>query len=65
MFGSTDACGEFVLEPYCKYDERPPDKWNDLLKAIYNEGKVIIHVIKSKDEVTVLKTESILVDQLR
>ena len=65
MFGSAETCGEFVGEPYSKYDERAPDKWNDLIKAIYNEGKVNIHVLKTKENATVLKTELIHAEQLR
>lgn len=55
MFGSTEHCAEFLAEPYTKYEEKAPDKWNDLVKAIYNDGKVNMHVLKSKEEATVIK----------
>ena len=55
MFGSAEHCSEFLAEPYTKYDEKAPDKWNDLIKGIFNEGKVHIHVLKSKEEATVVK----------
>lgn len=35
FFATADNCGEFVAEPYVKYEERAPDKWNDLIKAVY------------------------------
>jgi len=65
MFANDETCGEFVGGPYSKFDERAPDKWNELVKAVYNEGKVNIHVLKTKESATVLKTELIFTEQLR
>ena len=35
LFATPETCIDFVAEPYSKYEERAPDKWNDLFKAIY------------------------------
>jgi len=40
FFASADTCMDFVAEPYVKFDERPADKWNDLLKNMYDDGRV-------------------------
>ena len=34
FFATVESCIDFVQEPYTKYEERPPDKWNDIFKAI-------------------------------
>ena len=31
---TTETCGEFVAEPFTKYDERAPDKWNEIFKIM-------------------------------
>ena len=65
FFATTDSCGEFVSEPYAKYEERAPDKWNELIKSVYQDGATPLKVLKKRDEASVLKAESILVEQLR
>ncbi len=35
FFATADSCAEFVSEPYAKYEERAPDKWNELVKIVY------------------------------
>ena len=65
MFSTADTCIDFIAEPYTKYEERAPDKWAELIKAIYNDGKVNIRALKSKEESKVLKADTILVEQLR
>lgn len=65
FFASGEHCQEFVAEPYAKYEERAPDKWNELIKALYSEGAVKLRVLKSKDEAKILKPEQILGEQLR
>lgn len=34
FFASVETNIDYVNEPYTKYEERPPDKWNDIIKAI-------------------------------
>lgn len=65
MFATADKCIDFVAEPYTKFEERTPDKWAELIKAIYNEGKVQIRALQSKEHAAILKQESILVEQIR
>jgi len=56
---------DFVTEPYVKFEERAPDKWNDLLKNVFDDGKVQLNVLAMKEECQVLKPEAILVEQMR
>ena len=40
-FFATEAnAAEFVTETYSKFEDRSPDKWNELLKNVFDEGKV-------------------------
>jgi len=59
FFATADSCGEFISEPYVKYEERTPDKWNELIKSVYQEGNVALRVLKKKEDATALKQESI------
>ena len=65
MFATPETCIDFVAEPYTKYEERAPDKWNELFKGVYDEGRVNINVLRSKEDSTVIKAESVLIDQMR
>jgi len=40
FFATADKCIDFVAEPYTKFEEKTPERWAELIKAIYNEGKV-------------------------
>ena len=62
FFATPDVCIDFVAEPYSKYEERAPDKWNELIKAIYQDGNANLKVLKIKEDATVLKSESILTE---
>lgn len=64
FFASVDSCAEYVTEPYAKYEEKAPDKWNELVKLVYADGAVKIRVLKSKDEAQHIKPENILAPQL-
>lgn len=50
FFATSDTCMDFVTEPYVKFDERAPDKWNDLLKNVFDDGKVQLNVLAMKEE---------------
>ena len=34
FFATAENCIDYVQEPYTKYEERPPDKWNEIFKSI-------------------------------
>ena len=38
FFASADTCIDYVHEPYCKYEERSPDQWNEFIKEAYSDG---------------------------
>ena len=60
FFASADTCIDYVHEPYTKYEERPPDKWNEIFKTMQESG--MMHVLASKEESTVLEHSVILVE---
>ena len=38
FFATAETCIDYVQEPYTKYEERLPDKWNEIFKAIQESG---------------------------
>jgi hypothetical protein len=65
FFAQADTCMDFVGEPYTKYEERAPDKWNEILKQFYDEGRVEVTVLSAKEDAQVIKSEAILCEQMR
>jgi hypothetical protein len=65
FFGNAETVGEFINEAYSKYEERAPDKWNEYLKVIYDEGNCERVALSSKDTATLTDPDNILVEQLR
>lgn len=65
FFATADQCADYVGEPYAKFEERTPDKWNELLKNVFDEGQVQLNVLSSKEESCVVKPDGILVEQMR
>ena len=63
FFATAETCIDYVNEPYTKYEERPPDKWNDIMKAVTESGD--LKVLTSKEETTALQPAAILVEQMR
>ena len=57
-----DAMKEFVKEPYSKVDERPVEKWTELVNNLKN-GKV--KVLNEASESEILGAERVLGDQLK
>ena len=53
-FATADHCGEYVSEPYPKFEEKLPDKWNEWFKIVYADGKCKIKALGSKEESTLL-----------
>ena len=64
FFATPEIVVDFVQEVNTtKYEERLPDKWNDIFKAIQDGGE--LRVLASKEESTVLAPSLILVEQMR
>ena len=61
-FFSNADMAEYVKEPYAKYEDKPPDKWNEFFNAM-KQGQM--RVLTSRDEAKLLKIESIVVEQMR
>jgi hypothetical protein len=64
FFATSDQCVELVAEPYPKYEERAPDKWNELFKSVYQDGNCSMKVLKTKEDATILRPEQVLANQL-
>ena len=62
FFATADTCGEYIKETYVKYEERPPDKWNEFFNLM-KAGTM--RVLTSRDEAKLLKIDSIVVEQMR
>jgi hypothetical protein len=50
------------LEPYPKFEEKLPDKWNDHIKMLYGEGRCKVKALSSKEDCNVIPKENILVE---
>ena len=62
FFANADLCGELVSEPYPKYEERPPDKWNEWIKNVYGEARCRVKALGNKDEASLIPKENVLVE---
>jgi len=65
FFATSEHCREFVAEPYPKFEEKNPDKWNEWFKLLYGEGKCLVKALSRKEEASLIPQESILIEQLR
>jgi len=66
FFATVDSCGDYVSEPYPKFEEKLPDKWNDWFKLQYGDGKSItFKALGHKDEATLIQPTQVQVEQLR
>jgi len=48
FFGTQETCSDYINEVGAKFEDRNPDKWNELLKNVYNDGKVEMTVLVKK-----------------
>ena len=60
FFATADTCIDYIEEPYTKYEERLPDKWNEIFKAMQEAGE--LRVLAQKSDSTVLPPSMILVE---
>lgn len=66
FFATSESCGEYISEPYPKFEEKLPDKWNEWFKLQLGDGKTIqFKALGSKEEATLINASSVHVEQLR
>ena len=65
MLGSSDTCIDYLNLTLPKFEDRPPEKWNELVKAMSEDNTLKAHALSVKDDATLIQPEQILVDQLR
>ena len=63
FFATAENCIDFVAEPYTKYEERLPDKWNEVVTAASENAEM--RVLAAKEEASTIPAASILVEQMR
>jgi len=61
FFATTDDVKQYVRDPYPKYEDRAPDKWNDAIKFLkeYTMANVLRHNTNAK----LLNPDNILAPQ--
>jgi hypothetical protein len=60
FFATADTTIDFVAEPYTKYEERLPDRWNEIFKTMLESGSM--KVLTQKEDSSILNPEAILVE---
>ena len=60
-FATLQTCGEYVNEVYSRFEDRSPEKWNQI---IFDKDKAHFNVLIQKAEARVLRPDDILTDQL-
>ena len=66
FFATGESCGEYISEPYPKFEEKQPDKWNEWFKLQYGDGKSVnFRALGSKEESHFLQQTQVLCEQLR
>lgn len=61
FFASADNLKDFIKEPYAKFDERPPEKWTEVITiAKASTYKILVKA----DEATLVAPDRILKEQL-
>jgi hypothetical protein len=63
FFGSNDTCMDYVnLENFPKFEDRPADKWNDLLKGVLEDPGHSFKALSVKQDAEIIDIEKILID---
>ena len=66
FFGSNVTCIDYVnLDAFPKFEDRPADKWNDLLKGVLEDPSHSFKALSVKQDAEMVDPEKILVDQLK
>ena len=61
FFATGESCGEYISEPYPKFEEKQPDKWNEWFKLQYGDGKSVhFRAIGSKEEAHFIQPGQVL-----
>ena len=63
FFGTNDTCMDFLnLEVYPKFEDRTPDKWNELIKGVNEAPDKEVKALGQKDESTLIPHDHIVID---
>ena len=67
FFGTSDTCIDYVnVETFPKFEDRPADKWNEIVKAIFEDTNgTCLKALGQKDEASMINPEAVLVEQLK
>ena len=67
FFGNNDNLAEYMNEPYPKYEEKAPDKWNDVFNFMSEsrtDNELNIKVLKNSSSSSFISEDRLHVDQL-
>ena len=54
------------LETFPKFEDRVADKWNEVVKALFEDQEnTVMKALGQKDDASLIPHESVLVDQLK
>ena len=64
FFGNAESIGEFFSEPYIKPEERPYDKWNNIITMLKDAPELHFNVLKAAANATMIDPERVKGKQL-
>lgn len=64
FFGNAETIGEFFAEPYVKPEERPYDKWANIMTMLKDAPELEINVLKEASNATMVEGERVKGKQL-
>jgi hypothetical protein len=66
FLGSNETCNDYVnLDAFPKFEDRPADKWNELIKGVLEDPNHVFKALSVKHDSELIESEKILVDQLK
>lgn len=67
FFGNSETCIDYVnLETFPKFEDRAADKWNEVVKGIYEDQEhTVMKALSQKDDASMIPHEAVLVEQLK
>jgi hypothetical protein len=64
FFPNADNSGEYLADPYPKYEERAPEKWNEAFHAMIEAPNLEIRALLKAADSHIIEAERILAPQL-
>lgn len=65
FFASLENMSQHIKDPYPKLEERPPEKWNEAMKFIFNTPSIDINIPKTQADLKFVNKAAVLAPQLK